>query len=68
VTGMNTIGIQPHICEAVVNHQSGAKASIAGVYNRATYMPEKRVALQRWADHVAALVGDNVIRLQAAAE
>ena len=38
VTGMNDIGIAPHVVEAVVNHITGAaKAGVAGVYNRAKY-------------------------------
>ena len=58
VTGMNELGIQPHIVEAVVNHVSGrAKAGVAGVYNRATYATEKRMALQAWADHLDHLLG-----------
>lgn len=56
VTGMAEIGLEPHIIEAVVNHVSGHKGGIAGVYNRATYLPEKRAALQRWADHVERVV------------
>jgi len=56
VTGMAEIGIEPHIIEAVVNHISGHKGGIAGVYNKATYLPEKRAALQRWADHVDFIV------------
>ena len=53
VTGMNELGIQPHVVEAVVNHLSGvAKAGVAGVYNRALYATEKRMALQAWADHL----------------
>jgi hypothetical protein len=63
---MANIGVQPHVIEAVINHQSGTKAGVAGVYNRSPYSAEKRIALQRWADHVAALVGDNVVHLQAA--
>jgi len=35
------IGIQPHVIEAVVNHLSGHKGGIAGVYNRASYAEEK---------------------------
>ena len=58
VTGMAELGIQPHVIEAVVNHVSGHKAGIAGVYNRATYAPEKRAALQVWADHVMKMVAD----------
>ncbi|MFZ1429146.1 MAG: site-specific integrase [Geminicoccaceae bacterium] len=56
VTGMAEIGVAPHIVEAIVNHISGHKAGVAGVYNRAAYAGEKRSALQRWADHVEALV------------
>ena len=56
VTGMAEIGIAPHIIEAVVNHISGHKGGVAGVYNRAKYSEEKRSALQRWADHVDHIV------------
>ena len=38
--------------EAVLNHASGHKGGVAGVYNRAAYEPEKRAALDRWAEHV----------------
>ena len=56
VTGMAEIGIQPHVIEAVVNHISGHKGGIAGVYNRASYAEEKRDALKRWSDHVMSLI------------
>jgi integrase len=55
-TGMAGIGIAPHIVEAALNHVSGAKAGVAGTYNREQYEPEKRAALERWANHVAGLV------------
>jgi integrase len=55
-TGMAEIGIAPHVVEACLNHVSGAKASVAGVYNRAAYAPEKKAALERWAAHVEGLV------------
>lgn len=56
VTGMNSAGVLPHVVEAVVNHISGAaKAGVAGVYNRAQYLPERRQALNMWADHIASL-------------
>jgi integrase len=51
-TGMAELGVQPHHIEAVLNHQSGHKASVAGIYNRAKYSDEMRQALQRWADYV----------------
>jgi integrase len=57
-TGMATLGVQPHIIEAVLNHVSGHRSGVAGIYNRATYDREKREALSRWAEHVLALVED----------
>ena len=55
ITGMAEIGIQPHIIEAIVNHASGHKAGVAGIYNRASYAEEKRAALDRWSGHIASL-------------
>lgn len=56
VTGMGSIGVLPHVVEAVVNHVSGHKGGVAGVYNHATYEPEKRAALDKWAVHVLKLL------------
>jgi hypothetical protein len=53
---MATLGIAPHIVEACLNHVSGARAGVAGTYNRAACAPEKRAALERWAAHVQGLV------------
>ena len=53
---MAEIGVAPHVVEAVLNHISGTRAGVAGVYNRATYAAEKRTALALWADHVGRLV------------
>ncbi|WAX93632.1 site-specific integrase [Aminobacter sp. NyZ550] len=55
-TGMANIGIMPHIVEAVLNHISGFKAGVAGIYNRATYDTEKREALDRWGAHLASII------------
>jgi integrase len=66
-TGIAEIGIAPHIIEAVLNHVSGAKASVAGIYNRATYAAEKKAALERWAIHIEGLLSgqsNNVVPLQ----
>jgi integrase len=56
VTGMAELGVQPHIIELVVNHVSGARAGVAGTYNRSEMLPERRAALERWAAHVEGLV------------
>jgi integrase len=55
-TQMNEIGIAPHIVEAVLNHISGVKGGVAGTYNHSILLPERRIALKRWADHVEGLV------------
>ena len=55
-TRMADLGIQPHVIEAILNHVSGSKAGVAGVYNRSLYATEKRAALLVWADHVLAVL------------
>jgi integrase len=56
-TGMAGLKIQPHIIEAVLNHVSGHRAGVAGIYNRALYDEEKCAALNLWATHVLTVVG-----------
>jgi hypothetical protein len=48
-TGLADLGVLPHLVEAVLNHVSGHKAGVAGVYNKAVYGAEKRAALLAWA-------------------
>lgn len=54
-TGMAERGVLPHIVEAVLNHVSGHRSGVAGIYNRARYETEMRGALERWAEHVEAI-------------
>jgi len=51
-TGMAALGTLPHVVEAVLNHVSGHRAGVAGIYNRHAYAAEKRAALAAWSDHV----------------
>ena len=65
-TGMAGIGIFPHVIEATLNHISGFKGGVAGVYNRNQYEPEKRSALLRWDAEISAARQDihsNVVAL-----
>jgi integrase len=67
VTHMAELGIRPDVIELCVNHQSGARGGIAGVYNRSELLPERKVALERWAAHLTGLTApksDKVIRLR----
>jgi hypothetical protein len=55
-TRMADIGIAPHVIEQILNHVSGHKAGIAGVYNKSSYEREVVTALAVWSDHVRSLV------------
>jgi integrase len=50
------LGVLPHVIEAVLNHISGHRAGVAGIYNRASYERETRAALSLWAQYVGAIV------------
>ena len=67
-TRMADSGVQPHVIEAVLNHVSGHKGGVAGIYNRALYEPEKRTAIDTLASYVrtarAKAEGANVTRLR----
>lgn len=54
-TRLADLGVQPHIVEAVLNHHSGHKRGVAGIYNRSPYAREVKTALSIWADHVASI-------------
>jgi integrase len=55
-TRLAELGISPHIIEACLNHVSGHKRGVAGVYNRSDYVAQKRHALELWAEHLLAIV------------
>jgi integrase len=66
-THMGDNGVLPHIIEACLNHVSGHKAGVAGIYNKAVYLPERIEALSKWANHLEAVVkgeDSNVIPLR----
>jgi integrase len=66
VTGMAELGVRPDVIELCVNHVSGSRGGIAGVYNHSELLPERKAALERWNAHVSGLVSggtDNVVTL-----
>jgi integrase len=72
-TNLQRLGVRLEVTEAVLNHVSGSRAGIVGVYQRHEWKAEKRVALQAWADRLDAIVegraidgdSDNVVPLPA---
>lgn len=55
-TGLQRLGVRFEVTEAVLNHVSGSRGGVAGIYQRHDWADEKRAALQAWADHVSRLV------------
>jgi len=46
----------PHVIEQILNHLSGHKGGVAGIYNRSSYEREVRAALAQWHDRLRTLV------------
>jgi hypothetical protein len=55
-TGLQRLGVRLEVTEAVLNHISGSRGGIAGVYQRHDWAAEKHAALDAWAAHLAAIV------------
>jgi integrase len=64
-TGLGKIGVEPHICEAVINH---LPAQLIRNYDTNKYETQKRIALERWETHlltaIAQATGANVTPLR----
>lgn len=54
-TGFQRLGIRFEVTEATLNHVSGAKGGVAGIYQQHDWKEEKRDALKLWAAFVAAI-------------
>jgi integrase len=55
-TAMAGLGVAPHVIEKILNHQSGTLGGVAGIYNRHSYLDERRAALTLWADTMMGLI------------
>lgn len=67
-TGLQRLGIRLEVTEAVLNHVSGTRAGVVGIYQCHDWSAEKRAALDAWARHILALAageadGGNVVPL-----
>jgi integrase len=71
-TGLQKLGVRLEVTESVLNHVSGSRAGIVGVYQRHDWAEEKRAALNAWGEHMAAIAegrtaAGNVTRLRRSA-
>jgi len=53
-TGLQRFGVRLEVTEAVLNHLSGSRAGVVGIYQRHDWAEEKRAALDAWSAHVLA--------------
>jgi integrase len=69
-SGMARLGVSLPVIEKVLNHTSGSFHGIVSVYQKHSYLAEKKGALELWADHVVALsaaASERSIKLAASA-
>lgn len=55
-TKLAEMGIAPHVIERLLAHSGGAISGIAAIYNRYSFLPEMRDAMQRFEVKLQALV------------
>jgi hypothetical protein len=54
-TGLQRLGVRLEVTEAVLNHLSGSRAGVVGIYQRHDWAKEKRSALDAWSAHLLAV-------------
>lgn len=69
-TNLQKLGVKLEVTEAVLNHVSGSRSGIVGVYQRHQWTDEKRAALDAWARKLDAIISGaapaNVVELASA--
>jgi integrase len=60
-TALNEHGFNADHIEAQLSH---VKDGVAGVYNKAMYLDQRRVMMQWYADYLDRLAGDNIVAFQ----
>jgi integrase len=70
-TNLQKLGVRLEVTEAVLNHVSGSRAGVVGVYQRHDWATEKRQALDAWARRLETIISGaqatNVVELRAKA-
>ena len=58
-TALNEMGFRPDVIERQLAHQE--QNAVRAAYNRAEYLNERRAMMKRWADHLDAIAGGNIV-------
>lgn len=59
-TCMAELGASRDVVEAILNHKSGGRAGVAGIYNRSELMDERRIALDTWAKYLQRVTAERM--------
>jgi integrase len=62
-TGFQRLGVRFEVTEAVLNHLSGSRSGVAGIYQRYDWKAEKREALDLWNAHIVAILAKADIKI-----
>jgi len=62
-TGLQRLGTNLQVIEAVLGHVGGSRSGIVGVYQRHSFDTEKRTALEAWAREVERIVDGKPAKL-----
>jgi integrase len=65
-TGLQRLGVNLQVIEAILGHVGGSRSGIVAVYQRHSFEREARAALEAWGRHVLGLVEgktENVVQL-----
>jgi integrase len=54
------LGADPHLCELALNHISGSRGGVAGIYDRSERLAERHRLVERWGDLVLHAAGEAV--------
>jgi integrase len=59
-SGLQRLGVAPHIVELALNHRSGTFSGVAGIYQRHRYAKEVAEAFAVWSRHIETLTATKV--------
>jgi integrase len=60
-SGLQRLGVAPHIVELALNHRSGTFSGVAGIYQRHRYAKEVQEAFELWSKHIEALTSSKTV-------
>jgi integrase len=60
-SGMQRLGTRVEVIERALNHVSGSFRGVAGIYQRDPMTADVRDALEKWAEHVLAVVEGRIV-------